>query len=352
MTLNTDKWPYPLWVAHRGAGKLAPENTLAAFRLGARCGYRMFECDVKLSSDGVPFLLHDSSLGRTTNATQQLDTTASEIAGEHPWHTLAQLDAGSWHSRQYAGEPLPSFANIAHFCLANSYFLNIEIKPTPGLERMTGEVVAHNAAKLWNNAATPPLLSSFDPPALEGARAAQAPFAARPAARHAVGRLAANRPQASMRGHRLQAHAVGQRERVASKICRFSLPVLHRQRQSGSAEPHNIRHRGPHHRSGGPVFTSMSWLANHLRARRSSFPAALQAPLGAGTRKCHGSIGGHLAIAAKKPQAQRKSDNGYYEINSCLRIQRERYSIVFYKNPRSHRHQQRHPQGGATKLSK
>jgi glycerophosphoryl diester phosphodiesterase len=174
MTLNTDKWPYPLWVAHRGAGKLAPENTLAAFRLGARYGYRMFECDVKLSSDGVPFLLHDSSLGRTTNATQQLDTTASEIAGEHPWHTLAQLDAGSWHSRQYAGEPLPSFANIAHFCLANSYFLNIEIKPTPGLERMTGEVVAHNAAKLWNNAATPPLLSSFDPPALEGARAAQA----------------------------------------------------------------------------------------------------------------------------------------------------------------------------------
>ena len=48
-------WPYPRWVAHRGAGKLAPENTLAAFRLGARYGYRMFECDVKLSADEVPF---------------------------------------------------------------------------------------------------------------------------------------------------------------------------------------------------------------------------------------------------------------------------------------------------------
>ena len=36
-------WPYPRWIAHRGAGKLAPENTLAAFRLGAQYGYRMFE---------------------------------------------------------------------------------------------------------------------------------------------------------------------------------------------------------------------------------------------------------------------------------------------------------------------
>ena len=59
-------WPYPLWIAHRGAGKLAPENTLAAFRLGASYGYRAFECDVKLSADDVPFLLHDATLERTT----------------------------------------------------------------------------------------------------------------------------------------------------------------------------------------------------------------------------------------------------------------------------------------------
>ena len=44
-----------------------PENTLAAFRLGAQHGYRMFECDVKLSADGVPFLLHDETLERTTS---------------------------------------------------------------------------------------------------------------------------------------------------------------------------------------------------------------------------------------------------------------------------------------------
>ena len=65
-------WPYPRWVAHRGAGKLAPENTLAAFRVGASHGFRMFECDVKLSADGVPFLMHDATLQRTTNARAQL----------------------------------------------------------------------------------------------------------------------------------------------------------------------------------------------------------------------------------------------------------------------------------------
>lgn len=166
-------WPYPRWVAHRGAGKLAPENTLAAFRLGASHGYRMFECDVKLSADGVPFLLHDSTLQRTTNAKAQWGAGLSAVAGDYPWSALSQLDAGSWHSRSFAGEPIPTLAAIAHYCIANGFFLNIEIKPTPGTERRTGEVVAEHAAHLWKGAAVPPLLTSFDPEALEGAQGAQ-----------------------------------------------------------------------------------------------------------------------------------------------------------------------------------
>jgi glycerophosphoryl diester phosphodiesterase len=156
--------PWPLWIAHRGAGKLAPENTLAAFRLGARYGYHGFECDVKLSADGVPFLLHDATLDRTSNA--------QGVAGVKPWAELSCVDAGSWHSRAYAGEPLPTLGNIAAFCLANGHALNIEIKPTPGALRRTGEVVAREAERLWAGHATPPLLSSFEPDALEGARAA------------------------------------------------------------------------------------------------------------------------------------------------------------------------------------
>ncbi|NMM80034.1 glycerophosphodiester phosphodiesterase [Acidovorax sp. SRB_14] len=168
----TDAWPYPRWVAHRGAGRLAPENTLAAFRLGAAHGYLMFECDVKLSSDGVPFLMHDAALPRTTNAAAHLPAGASLVGGEHPWATLAQLDAGGWHSRQYAGEPLPTLDNVAAWCLANGHGLNIEIKPTPGTERETGEVVARRAAQLWAGQTVPPLLTSFQVEALAGARTA------------------------------------------------------------------------------------------------------------------------------------------------------------------------------------
>jgi glycerophosphoryl diester phosphodiesterase len=166
-------WPYPRWIAHRGGGKLAPENTLAAFRLGASYGYRMFECDVKLSADGIPFLMHDAELARTTNAHQRLGLSASSIGGDHGWCELSQIDAGSWHSRNYAGETLPTLEAIARFCRINGYFLNIEIKPTPGTEYRTGEVVAQHAARLWQDAAVPPLLTSFDVAALQGARATQ-----------------------------------------------------------------------------------------------------------------------------------------------------------------------------------
>jgi glycerophosphoryl diester phosphodiesterase len=165
-------WPYPRWIAHRGAGRLAPENTLAAFRLGASHGYRMFECDAKLSADGVVFLMHDTSLERTTNAATVLGAGASKVGGDHPWRDLSRLDAGGWHSRAYAGEPLPTLDNIARFCLANGHFLNVEIKPTPGLEQHTGEVVAQAAARLWASAAVAPLLTSFRPEALQGAEAA------------------------------------------------------------------------------------------------------------------------------------------------------------------------------------
>jgi glycerophosphoryl diester phosphodiesterase len=155
------RWPLPLWIAHRGAGKLAPENTLAAFRLGAAHGYRAFECDVKLSSDGVPFLLHDATLERTTSA--------RGVAAHKPWSELSRLDAGGWHSRAYAGEPPPSLESIASYVQRNGYALNIEIKPTPGDELRTGQVVGAACTTLWAHAQSPLLFSSFRPEALQGA---------------------------------------------------------------------------------------------------------------------------------------------------------------------------------------
>ena len=133
-------WPYPRAIAHRGAGKLAPENTLGAFRHGASFGYRMFEFDVKLSGDGASVLLHDATLDRTTNGAGRLDAlTLGQIA---------QLDAGSWHSAAYAGEPVPTLSAIARYLRANNFLANIEIKPVPGAERRTGAAVALDARTL------------------------------------------------------------------------------------------------------------------------------------------------------------------------------------------------------------
>src|SRR5690606_33557813 len=96
MTQSRPEWPYPALIAHRGAGRHAPENTLAAFRLGAHHGFMMMEYDVKLSRDGVALLLHDDTLDRTSNTQGN--------AADHTWAELAAVDAGSWHSAEYAGE--------------------------------------------------------------------------------------------------------------------------------------------------------------------------------------------------------------------------------------------------------
>lgn len=155
-------WPYPFWIAHRGAGKLAPENTLAAFRTGAHFGYRAFECDVKLSADGVPFLLHDDTLQRTSNG--------HGLGGNLAWSELSRLDAGSWHSRQFAGEPLATLQAVARFVQHNGHLLNLEIKPTTGRELLTGQVVGTRCLQSWSADAVPPLLTSFKPDALRGVR--------------------------------------------------------------------------------------------------------------------------------------------------------------------------------------
>jgi glycerophosphoryl diester phosphodiesterase len=156
-------WPYPFWFAHRGAGALAPENTLAAFRLGAELGWRGFECDVKLSADEVLFLLHDSELARTTNG--------EGVAGALSWKTLSALDAGGWHSSAYAGEPLPRLEALAALAEARQLAVNLEIKPSPGQAARTGEAVARFAATRWP-AALAPLLSSFEIDALHAAQIA------------------------------------------------------------------------------------------------------------------------------------------------------------------------------------
>lgn len=155
-------WPYPRIVAHRGGGKLAPENTLVAMRTGAEYGHKMVEFDVTLSADDVAFLLHDDTLNRTANL--------AAFAKDTAWQTLATLDAGSWHSQQFAGEPLPTLAEIAEITCSLDLAVNIEIKPAEGLATHTGKLVAEAARQLFHDHKLPPLISSFSFDALLAAK--------------------------------------------------------------------------------------------------------------------------------------------------------------------------------------
>ena len=122
----------------------------------------MFECDARLSADGVPFLLHDHTLERTTNG--------HGLAGLLDWAQLQTLDAGGWHSPAHRGEPLASLQALSQWCRAQGHALNIEIKPTPGTEARTGAQVAQDAARWWAGAPVAPLLSSFSEAALQAAQ--------------------------------------------------------------------------------------------------------------------------------------------------------------------------------------
>jgi len=154
---------YPPLIAHRGGGNRAPENTLAAIRAGHAAGFRGVEFDAMLSADGIPFLIHDETLERTTTGRGAVAATVAAV--------LASLDAGAWHSPAYVGEPLPTLDAALALCRELGLWVNLEIKPSRGREAETGRVVAGTAAP-FHAAGLPLVLSSFSEAALEAARQA------------------------------------------------------------------------------------------------------------------------------------------------------------------------------------
>lgn len=166
-------WPYPKIVAHRGGGALAPENTLAAIHCGLAHGFHAVEFDVMLSKDDIPVLMHDPLFGRTVRGSGSVPaSTAAE---------LAALDAGSWFGSAFAGEPVPTYAQVVAFCNAHRIWMNVEIKPAEGVELKTGRVIGALTRELFApeiaaaangtvDAAALPLFSSFSFEALLAAR--------------------------------------------------------------------------------------------------------------------------------------------------------------------------------------
>lgn len=142
-----------LCVAHRGFSSRAPENTMAAISLAMKQSYvQWVEVDVQLSKDGVPFLIHDYKLNRTTSG--------RGLVKDKTWAELRTLDAGSWKSKEYKGERLISLDDFLD-AICGRLRANIEIKTQgdmyPGIEEKV--ISAVKRRQMQNDV----VLTCFDP---------------------------------------------------------------------------------------------------------------------------------------------------------------------------------------------
>ncbi len=113
-------------IAHRGASAYAPENTVAAFDEAICRGARAVEFDVQLSADGVPVVIHDETLERTT--------TGRGRVKDHPLLELMRMDAGSWMHQRFAGTRIPTL-DEALLAIGPRAMPVIELKaPVPPVE--------------------------------------------------------------------------------------------------------------------------------------------------------------------------------------------------------------------------
>lgn len=150
-------WPYPNIIMHRGAGTAAPENTMSAFKLCAQQPrLSMFECDVKLTADSIPILMHDDHLDRTTNG--------CGLVADTTWDQIQLLDAGSWHSPEFAGERVPSLTDLIRAVRKHHWLVNLELKPNANDAIETAKIVARKLNRQWPYKWTisPPLVTSFN----------------------------------------------------------------------------------------------------------------------------------------------------------------------------------------------
>ncbi len=154
------EWPGPVpkVIGHRGAAAVAPENTGAGLRAGAAAGAAWIEIDTRLTADGVPVLVHDATLDRTTDGTGPVGAAAAEA--------LALLDAGSWFGPDFAGERIPTLADALHLALILGIGLNVELKADVDAAEETGVAVARTIRSHTGRL----LVSSFEEPCLTAFR--------------------------------------------------------------------------------------------------------------------------------------------------------------------------------------
>lgn len=152
----------PRIVGHRGAPRLAPENTLASFRAAAEAGVQAVEFDVALTFDSRPIIFHDSELSRTTDGHGLLVETMLE--------TINGLDAGAWFHPSFSGEVVPTLEETIDLLVELDLQANIELKPDPGREVETAHLAMRIAKDCWPDDIAPPVITSFSRVALAAAK--------------------------------------------------------------------------------------------------------------------------------------------------------------------------------------
>ncbi|MDR7072646.1 glycerophosphodiester phosphodiesterase [Fictibacillus barbaricus] len=119
--------------AHRGSSKDCPENTMAAFKKAFEDGADGIELDVQLTKDGVPVIIHDEKIDRTTNQKGYI--------ADYTYEELLNIDAGSWFSKAFQNEHIPSLEMLLQWIAPLPLLLNVELKNNEieydGLEEKT-----------------------------------------------------------------------------------------------------------------------------------------------------------------------------------------------------------------------
>ncbi len=125
----------PRLIAHRGGATLAPENSLASMQAAADRGVYGLETDISVSTDGVLFLMHDSTLARTTDVAQVFPGRENDPAETFTWDELSELNAGSWFDGRaiFSGEPIPTLEAILQVVRENNLFFIYDLRiPSAG----------------------------------------------------------------------------------------------------------------------------------------------------------------------------------------------------------------------------
>jgi len=150
--------PQPSVIAHRGASALAPENTLAAFRLAAVLGAGFVETDLRATRDGAIVALHDPLVDRTTTGRGPL--------ARFTLRELREFDAGSWFDSRFAGQRVPTLDEILDWSRQASLGLYLEIKDVPADSLLESLLAQLNRSGRLESA----FIISSDPATLEAAR--------------------------------------------------------------------------------------------------------------------------------------------------------------------------------------